>query len=391
MHTARSADPIAAADIDPLLTFYQSGRKSGDFDAGIENALRALLVSPEFLFRIERAPASAPGGVYRVSDVELASRLSFFLWSSIPDDELLHVAEQGTLRQPVVLRDQVRRMLDDPRAEALVHNFAGQWLQTRSVELARPDADVFRFDEALRQSFMEETTLFVDSIVEEDRSVLNLLDADYTFLNQRLAEHYGVPNVYGSQFRRVTRDRCQSTRAARAGQHSDGHVLSEPHICGAAREVGAREPVGLSTPAAATQYPGLESGTERQGVDYARADASASRQPDVRIVPWADGPDRICARKLRRRGPVARHRRRDRIDATGTLPDGTEFQGPAGLRALLLTKYKDDFVRTATEKLLTYAPGARPRVLRLSDCPRDCPRHGEGRLPDLVADRGGGE
>jgi len=349
--------PITAADIDPLLTFYQSGRTSSDFDAGIENALRALLVSPEFLFRIERAPASAPGGVYRVSDVELASRLSFFLWSSIPDDELLQVAEQGTLRQSAVLRDQVRRMLDDSRAEALVHNFAGQWLQTRSVELARPDADVFRFDEALRQSFMDETTLFVDSIVKEDRSVLDLLDADYTFLNQRLAEHYGVPNVYGSQFRRVTV--TDANRRGLLGQGSILTVTSYPNRTSVVQRGKwvLENLLGTPPPPPPPNIPDLKAApngkvlTMREQMQVHRANPMcASCHGRMDPIGFA----------LENFDGVGRWRGTDAgtvIDATGTLPDGTEFQGPAGLRALLLTKYKDDFVRTAIEKLLTYGLG----------------------------------
>src|SRR5205809_4665505 len=197
--------PVTDADIRPLMAFYRAGRRRGDFDEGIEKALRAILVSPDFLFRIERDPArDAPGAVYRINDFELASRLSFFLWSSIPDDELLTLAGQHRLRSPVVLHQQVRRMLADPRSEALVSNFAGQWLDLRNLALLRPDPDVFpEFDESLRESLLEETDLFFASVLREDRSVLDLVGAHYSFLNPRLAEHYGIPNIYGSQFRRV--------------------------------------------------------------------------------------------------------------------------------------------------------------------------------------------
>ena len=182
--------PLADADLRPLLTFYRSGREERDFDFGIEKALRALLVSPDFLFRIEQDPrGSAPGSVYRITDLELASRLSFFLWSSVPDDQLLLLAEQGKLKDPAVLDQQVRRLIDDPRAESLVANFAGQWLYIRNLAQQKPDPDIFpEFDESLRQSFQRETELFFQNILREDRSVMELLDANYSFLNQRLAQ-----------------------------------------------------------------------------------------------------------------------------------------------------------------------------------------------------------
>ena len=221
--------PVTDSDIRPLMAFYHAGRREGDFDHGIEKALRAILVSPDFLFRIERDPAGrAPGTVYRLSDLELASRLSFFLWSSIPDDELLTLAEQGRLHTPVTMHRQVERMLADPRSQALVSNFAGQWLNLRNLALSRPDPDVFpEFDEALRQSFLEETNLFFASVLREDRSLLDLLDANYTFLNQRLAEHYGIPNIYGSQFRRVTL--TDPNRGGLLGQGSILTVTSYPN------------------------------------------------------------------------------------------------------------------------------------------------------------------
>src|SRR5262249_3474439 len=174
-------------------------------EGGIRTAIQGILVDPEFLFRIERDPKnSAPGGVYRISDLELASRLSFFLWSSMPDDELLKLAEQGRLKDPKILEQQVRRMLGDFRSKALVNNFAGQWLYLRNLPTRFPDPATYpEFDDNLRQAMEKETELFFDSIVREDRSAVDLLDADYTFVNERLAEHYGIPNVHGAQFRRV--------------------------------------------------------------------------------------------------------------------------------------------------------------------------------------------
>src|ERR1051326_2522158 len=198
--------PVNAADIQPLLNFYRSGHKSGNFESGIELALRAILVSPDFLFRIERDPAaSAAGNPHRVSDLELASRLSFFLWSSIPDDELLNVAEQGKLHEASALQQQVRRMLADDRSKALVNNFAGQWLYLRNLDKITPDPDAFpEFDDGLRKSFQHETELFLDAVLREDRSVVDLLDSNFTFVNERLARFYGIPNVHGPAFRRVT-------------------------------------------------------------------------------------------------------------------------------------------------------------------------------------------
>ncbi|MGH9801346.1 MAG: DUF1592 domain-containing protein, partial [Blastocatellia bacterium] len=218
--------PVTDADVTPLMVFYEQGRKASDFDGGIQSALEAMLVSPDFLFRVERDPKNiAPGAAYRLNDFEMASRLSFFLWSSIPDDELLNLAERGRLKMPTVLQQQIRRLLDDPRSQSFVANFGGQWLHLRNLEASKPDPDVFpTFDENLRQDFAEETELFFGSILRENRGVLELLDADYDFLNQRLAEHYGVRGVYGSQFRRVALNAEQ--RAARGGLLGQGSILT---------------------------------------------------------------------------------------------------------------------------------------------------------------------
>ena len=198
--------PVADDDVQTLMRFYETGRAEGSFDAGIQLALERLLVSPAFLFRIEHDPApGATTDVHPISDLELAARLSFFLWSSIPDDGLLDAAERGTLDDPVVLEQQVRRMIADPRSNALVDNFVGQWLAVRNVRDVVPDSGLFpEFDENLREAFQRETELFMESMLREDRSVVDLLDADYTFVNERLARHYGIPGVYGNQFRRVT-------------------------------------------------------------------------------------------------------------------------------------------------------------------------------------------
>ncbi|HYR43463.1 MAG TPA: DUF1592 domain-containing protein, partial [Terriglobia bacterium] len=203
-HAFRRA--ATAADVDALMPFYQDGHKEGNFDQGIENALARLLTDPKFIYRIETEPSNLkPGETYRISDIDLASRLSFFLWSTSPDDELIRFASQGRLKDPVVLEQQVRRMLKDPRAEALASNFAGQWLNLRGLQAVGPIPMLFpNFDDPLRQAMRREVELLFDSIVHEDRNVVDLLTADYTFVNERLAKHYGIPNIYGSQFRRVT-------------------------------------------------------------------------------------------------------------------------------------------------------------------------------------------
>jgi len=209
-------------ELRPLVQFYAQGRNKGSFDAGVQRALERILASPLFVFRVEEDPdAVKPGVPYRIPDVELASRLSFFLWSSIPDEELLRIAQQGRLTGDV-LDAQVARMLADPRASALVANFAGQWLHLRNVRNVQPNTDEFPdFDDNLRQAFRRETELLVDSIIREDRSVLDLLTADYTFVNERLARHYGIPDVYGSHFRRVP-----VTDDARRGLLGHGSMLA---------------------------------------------------------------------------------------------------------------------------------------------------------------------
>ena len=230
--------PIAEAEFDSPLAFYREGRAEGDFDTGIAKALSAVLANPGFLLRVESDPEQAPAsGIYQVSDVDLASRLSFFLWSSIPDDELLDAAVQGRLRQQGELEKQTRRMLADRRSINLATNFAGQWLRLRNVEAVLPSANLFRdFDDNLRQAFRRETELFFDSVVREDRSVLTFVRSDYTFLNERLAKHYGIPGVYGSRFRRVTlAPERQTRRPFAAGQRAVGHLVCDPDIAGAAR------------------------------------------------------------------------------------------------------------------------------------------------------------
>jgi hypothetical protein len=336
----------------------RSDAKAGDFESGIQAAIEAMLVSPEFLFRIERDPVAAEAGAaHRIGDVELASRLSFFLWSTIPDVELLDLAERGKLKDPAVLERQVRRMLDDRRADALVSNFAGQWLQLRNVEAAKPDPVIFPFDEALRQSFFTETTLFIASVFREDRSLLDLLSADYTFINQRLAEHYGVERVYGSQFRRITLG--DANRRGLLGQGSVLTVTSYPNRTSVVQRGKwiLENLLGTPPPPPPADVPELKA-------------APHGKVLSMREQMQVHRSNAVCAACHARMDPigfalenydgVGRWRTDDAgnpIDASGTLPDGTRFEGPTGLSQLILTKYRDDFVRTATEKLLTYALG----------------------------------
>jgi mono/diheme cytochrome c family protein len=352
--------PITDTDLQTLMDFYADGRADGGFDAGIEAALGRLLVSPNFLFRVERDPANvAPGAVYRVSDLELASRLSFFLWSSVPDDELLDLATRGKLSDSAVLDAQVRRMLADKRSQALVRNFAAQWLFLRNVPTLSPDLDVFPdFDESLRQAFQLETELFFESILREDRGVLDLLTADYGFLNERLARHYGVPNVKGSHFRRVTVE-----NPARRGLLGHGSILAVtayPHRTSPVLRGKwiLENLLGTPPPPPPPNVPDLKD-TNAVGHVLSMRDRMAQHRASP-----------VCASchsmmdppgfSLENFDAVGRQRTVDErfvaIDASGVLPDGTKFDGPAGLRDALLS-HPDRFVATFTEKLLTYALG----------------------------------
>jgi mono/diheme cytochrome c family protein len=351
--------PVTDADVRPLLAFYESGRKDGGFDRGIEKALRAMLVSPNFIFRTERDPSGvAPGTVYRISDVELASRLSFFLWSSIPDDQLLDLAEKGKLKDPEVLQAQVRRMLDDPRSQALVSNFGGQWLSLRNLAVQRPDPDKFpEFDENLRESFRKETELFFGYIVHEDRSLLELLDANYTFLNQRLAEHYNIPNVYGSQLRKVAL--TDPDRGGLLGQGSILTVTSYPDRTSVVQrgkwvlETLLGSPPPPPPPDIPDLIPHAKDGrnlTMREQMEQHRANAICA-SCHVRMDPLGFA--------LENYDGVGRWRDKDSgntIDASGKLPDGRQFSGPAELKKKLMAGH-DEFINTATEKLLLYALG----------------------------------
>ena len=367
--------PAAEADVDTLLDFYEMGRAEGGFQGGIQAAIERLLVDPEFLFRIEADPAgAAPGTAYHVSDIELASRLSFFLWSSIPDDELLGVAERGELSDPGVLDGQVRRMLADPRSRALVENFAGQWLQLRKLRNAAPDTATYTaFDENLREAMWQETELFLESQLRADRPLLDMLRADHTFVNERLARHYGIPDVHGVHFRRV--DYPDDSRGGLLGacQHPDHHLVREPHLAGGARRVAARElPRHAALAAPARRAEPAHRGRGRGAAVGARAPRAAPRERGLRELSQRHRSPRVRPRVVRRHRALAGHQRGGTpfdtgipIDASGTLVDGTEVHGLAGLRAVILDR-EEQFVETVAEKMLTYALG---RTLEHYDMP----------------------
>ena len=361
--------PVSDADLEDPIAFYREGRADGDFYAGIGRALSAVLINPEFLFRVELEPDRGGSGVaYHVSDLELASRLSFFLWSSLPDDELLDVATRGELSQPNELERQTRRMLSDPRAFNLASNFAGQWLRLRNLASVNPNGRLYPdFDDNLRQAFREETERFVDSVVREDRSVLDLLDADYTFLNERLAKHYGIPNVYGTRFRRVE----LGPESHRGGLLRHGSVLAvtsyatrtSPII----RGVWVLDNIfGAPPPPPLPNVPALEENS-----------VAANLPMRERLAAHRTNP--VCATCHRTIDPVgfamenfdALGRWRDHegdngpIDVSGGLPGVGELTGVDGLEAGLLS-HPELFAGRLTEKLMVFALG---RGLEYYDAP----------------------
>lgn len=351
---------ITDNDLAPVMKFYAAGRAERDFDLGIERALERMLVSPQFLFRIEAEPAgAAPGISYRISDSELASRLSFFLWSSIPDDELLNVAASGTLRRPEVLRRQVNRMLADPRAESLVTNFAAQWLFLHDVESKEPDLFLFReFDEGLRSAFVRETELFLDSILRQNRSVLELLTANYTFLNERLAKHYGIPNVTGSHFRKV----ILPSGSPRAGLLGQGSIL-------AATAYSTRTSVVLRGKYVLQNLLNTPPPPPPANVPALKTENGSGQALSMREAMLRHRADPACASCHARMDPIgfalenfdAVGRWRDEdggkpIDVASSLPDGTRLSGAEGVRQFVL-RNPDLFVEAMTSKLLMYAVG----------------------------------
>jgi hypothetical protein len=367
--------PLRTGDLEPLMTFYEEGRKRETFETGIQLALRRMLASPNFVFRAEDEAKQLPttkyqlprmvAGVFPVSDTELASRLSFFLWSSVPDETLFRLAEQGQLRKPAVLEAQVKRMIADPRADAMMQNFAGQWLHVRNLQNSAPNTDEFPdFDNDLRESLRREIELFFGAVLRENRPVLDLLTADYTFVNERLAKHYNIPYVYGSQFRRITLN-----EDARRGLLGKGSILlatshadrTAPVLRGKwilenllgvppppPPAAFALEPTAGSTPKTMRERMALH----RQ--NPACAGCHRVTDPLGFVLENFDG---VGAFRTREAGLP--------VDASGTAPDGTPVNGVIELRNALL-KHQDAFVFTLTEKLMIYALG---RGLEAYDMP----------------------
>jgi mono/diheme cytochrome c family protein len=362
--------PVTEVDVQVPLNSFRDGAAKGGFESGIELALRSILVSPKFLFRFEAQPAStAPNTPYRISDLELATRLSFFLWSSIPDDALLDVAVKGTLRRPEVLQQQVRRMLADPKSQALVDNFAGQWLHLRNVQVHQPSPEtLFHFDDNLRKAFEVETEMFFDSIIRENRSVVDLLDARYTFLNERLARHYGIDGVLGERFRRVELAE-DSPRGGLLGQGSILMATSYPNRTSVViRGKWILENVfGAPPPPPPPNVPELKDSRDPRKVLPMREQMAAHR-----ANPACAG----CHAQMDQLGFSLENfdgigEWRDlypsgaKVDASAQLPDGTKFNGPTELRKVLRA-HSDEFLTTVTEKLMTYALG---RGLEAYDAP----------------------
>jgi hypothetical protein len=359
--------PVQDAELTTLMSFYQHGRKESDFETGIQEAIARILVAPAFLYRIEDEPAAvAPGGTYRLSNLELASRLSFFLWSSMPDDELLDVAAKGKLSDPKVFEQQTKRMLADSRSQALVTNFAGQWLNLR--ELAKVETSAKNFDENLRQSFRRETEMLFDSIIREDRSIVTLLDSDYTFVDERLAHHYGIPDIHGSYFRRVTLEPASSRR----GVLGQGAFLT-------VSSVGTRtSPVTrgrwilenvLGTPAPVPP-PGVDTNLEKDAEQVKVTSLRQRLELHRKVEPCASchkimDPIGFALENFDMVGTWRQLDGKTPIDASGQLVDGTKLNGVTDLRKALLSR-QEMFVSTATQKLLTYATG---RTVQYYDMP----------------------
>ena len=351
--------PVSDEDLQTLLPFYEAGRAEGGFEGGIQRALERILVSPYFLFRAERAPARAAG---RISDLELASRLSFFLWSSIPDDELIDAAARNALSAPAELERQVKRMLADPRASALVDNFAAQWLFLRNVDAAAPDPRVFPdFDEALRRAMRRETELFVHEVLANDRSVTELLTADYTFLNERLARHYGVAGVYGDQFRRVSL--AGTPRRGLLGHASLLTVTSYAHRTSPVLRGKwmLDNLLGAPPPPPPPDIPALQETNTKTGKALTMREAMEQHRANPSCASCHARMDPLGF-ALENYDAVGRWRTQaasTAIDASGALPDGTRFEGARGLIEAILRR-PDAFATTVTERLLTYAIGRGP-------------------------------
>ena len=351
--------PLTERDMETLLTFYAQGRSEGDFEDGIQLALERILVGPSFLFRVESKPPDIqPGDTYQLNAVELASRLSFFLWSSIPDQQLLEAAERGELRDPAVLEQQVRRMLADRRSGALVSNFAGQWLHLRNLREVKPDVNRFpEFDDNLRQAMRRETELFFLSQLRANRSVVDLLRADYTFLNERLAQHYEIPGIYGSHFRRVS-----------LGNHRIGGLLGHGSILTVTSYATRTSPVirgkwllqnilGSPPPPPPPDVPELpETGKSGEAATIREKLKLHLTLPTCASCHVKMDPLGLALENFNAIGKWRTSYGTLPVESQGELPDGTVLNGPAGLRDVLVEMHPE-FVRTLIQKLLTYALG----------------------------------
>ena len=360
--------PLQQTDIDTLMDFYRIGRGDGQsgFDAGIQLAVERILISPDFLFRVEQDPLNvAPETDYELSDLELASRLSFFLWSSIPDEELLSIAERGELQNPDILEAQTQRMLGDPRSSALVKNFASQWLYLRNLRSLVPDAVEFpEFDENLRNAFRQESELYFESLLRDDRSVLDLLGAGYTYVNERLAEHYGIEGVYGSHFRRV--DLEGELAQQRGGILGQGSLLTATSYANRTSPVLRGKWVltnilGTPPPPPPADVPDLpENGADGQPATIRDRMIQHREDPNCAVCHLPMDPLGLALENF---DAVGRWRDTGEanlaIDASGQLPNGTAFYGLNGLRNILLDR-SDEFAGTVTEKLFAYAIGRPP-------------------------------
>lgn len=365
--------PVAKADMPELVRFYRSGRHSGTFDSGIRTAIQAILSSPEFVFRFERTPANvAPGESYRITDLELASRLSYFLWSSAPDERLITLASQSKLRDRAVLTREVHRMLKDPRSEALATNFADQWLHLRNLRDASPDPYFYpNFDKTLAQSMQRETELLFSSIMREDRNVLDLLSANYTFVNERLARHYGMPDILGNRFRRVT-----NTDENRKGLLGHASILMLTSTASRTSPVKRGKYVmevllGTPPPPPPPNVPALPENAEARTGHVTKLLSVRERMQQHRDNPYCAGCHKLMdpiGFALENFDGIGSWRSKDNgfpIDPTGQMFDGTSLNGPASLRQALLG-HTDEFVGTFTQNLLAYGLG---RVLSYRDMP----------------------
>jgi mono/diheme cytochrome c family protein len=361
--------PVTERDVTPLLSLYKQGKDRGGFEAGISTVIQGLLVSPAFLFRTEHEDSLPAGVAYPIGNLELASRLSFFLWSSIPDEQLLDLAASGKLKNPLVLEQQVRRMLADSRSDALVSNFAGQWLYLRNIRRVLPDPVIYpEFDDSLRSAFEQETELFLKSNLREDRPVLNLLNANYTFLNEQLARFYGIPNIYGSHFRRV----ALQDHPERRGLLGQGSILTVTSYANRTsptlRGKWLLETVlGAPPPPPPPNVPSLKEQNSEDGktLSVRQQMEEHRKNPACAVCHTRMDPLGFALENFNGIGEWRTSEGGVPVDASGVLPDGTQFDGPAELREVLQSSPKQ-FATAITEKLLTYALG---RGLEYYDAP----------------------